>query len=50
MEAIGEIADVLAEKLVESGVSRGGEKSHGGEKGREFPGCQTKSIEEGGKK
>jgi hypothetical protein len=36
MEAIGEIADLLAEKLAESGRSRGGEKSHRGEQGREF--------------
>ena len=50
MEAIGEIADLLAEKLAESGRSRGGEKGHRGEEGREFPGCQTKPIEEGGKK
>jgi hypothetical protein len=27
-----------------------GEKSHRGEKGREFPGYETKPIEEGGKK
>jgi hypothetical protein len=26
-----------------------GEKGHRGEEGREFPGCQTKPIEEGGK-